>query len=269
MKEIIKVFIFSLFTANVFGQDVQFLVQDIAFNTADTVRAEFRVFGFDSISCYQFALKFDTAVLHLERVVLPSPTAIPMADLDEEFFTDGVDTLYAPGCIQGNFGLCKAVLGEVRHVWSNPYSSTCENGSLIFTLVFTAKANSHLSQSIVVAPYIISSAAYAFPLRSISIGVSFVDNSSQTTSINDPLTTEPIVAYPNPFVEETTITFHLKSPEKVQMVISDSMGKQSFAMLYDGVSGLNSVKLKGLLPGLYFFGMATKSGIRTTKLISR
>lgn len=238
-------------------------VQDKAFQPGDTVTSEFRVSNFDSIAAYQFAVKFDTALLHFATVTLPDPAPMPMGNLDDSMFIDLGDTLFFPDCIQGDFGMCKSHLGEIRTVWTNPFSSTVEDATLIFRLHFIAKASGNLSQSLRIAPEILPSIAYTFYLVPVPLILSFVDTG--TDSADEQLDNNNQLlppAYPNPTTGQTIIPFVLPDDCRVTLRVFDAAGRLVRAHSGNYAPGAHQVAFdfSGIAPGILHCQLSTSTG---------
>lgn len=111
---------------------VDWSVQDVQFTTGQTVEAKFSVSGFNDITSFQFAMKFDTAALAYSSASFTG--AIPNFSID-------------------NFGIYymgyNVEPGEVRTVWYHfaPGGLSVPNGTQIFSLFFIAKKAGQLSTS--------------------------------------------------------------------------------------------------------------------------
>lgn len=155
-------------------------VQDISFSAGDTVRAEFQVFGFDSIAAYQFAMKFDTGALAFLGVSFPPANPL------------GLDA--------GDFGFYQVGKGILRHLWSNPYSQSVPDGSHIFTYIFKAKTASALSAKLWLQKTGLNPplypVAYDYFLNWMPLNVSFFA-ASEFTDVDDIEETN-VRVYPNP-----------------------------------------------------------------------
>lgn len=254
----------------VFSQ-VQFTVQDVFFQPGDTAQAEFRVYGFDSIAAYQFALQYDTSALSCSRIELTDPTPYPMDDLGGSFFADLGDTLFFPNCIMGNFCFCTP--GEICTVWTNPFTSTCEDGNLVFILYFISKKSGNLSQVISEAPYVLPSVAYEFTFDSIAgknklkklpLSVVFIDN--ETTSINN-TDFQALSIVPNPAHGHTTLHFSTPAGGPAVLRLVDATGRQAINKTMECNAGENTMCID-LAHGAYFGALYTMGKTMPVKIIS-
>jgi len=92
------------------------------------------------------------------------------------------------------------------------------------------------------------------------------------TGIDDTKSYKPSVsyAYPNPFVEETTIEYYLEKSQQVQLRVLGNDGQQ-VAILYHGFqeAGSHSIEYnaKDLPPGLYFYQLNSGGVVETRKML--
>ncbi len=74
---------------------------------------------------------------------------------------------------------------------------------------------------------------------------------------------------PNPFSDETVISFYLPQPEGVRLVIHDINGKQVFDYSTTALAGHNDIHVKSgslKLPGLYYYTLYTANASFTRKM---
>lgn len=83
-----------------------------------------------------------------------------------------------------------------------------------------------------------------------------------------------VLNYPNPFSEETTISFSLLDEERVTIEVFDINGKKLNTLLDERVTGNNSINWNGtnysghkLNSGLYFIAVSTESGKSILKVV--
>jgi hypothetical protein len=76
--------------------------------------------------------------------------------------------------------------------------------------------------------------------------------------------------YPNPFNPETTISFNLPESQLVELTVYDILGRK-VEVLFNGHAPSGTTNLsfdaKNLSSGLYFYKLATKSGILSKKML--
>lgn len=208
-------------------------IDNQSFTTGDTVDAKFKVYGFDNVYSYQFAMEYDTNTLELNKLELYYP--YPMADLDDTVlvFPDGA--LSIDPCILGDFGFCKK--GQIRHVWSGQGES-CEDGSLAFTFSFIAEEDGALSESFNPASYILSPVSYTIAGNQITYVPLDIVYVTESISIITP--DDNVQVYPNPV--NNVLNVKGVNVEKVQIynmfgqLTHEGTGNAEFRNLTEGLN---------------------------------
>jgi hypothetical protein len=93
-----------------------------------------------------------------------------------------------------------------------------------------------------------------------------------TTGINDPSNNNGLFVYPNPFTTTTTVSYQLSAASKIEITLSDVLGKEIILYTNDNQSAgkhdlaINSANLN-LATGIYFVKMKTSQEVKTVKVI--
>lgn len=189
MKKTLLLLLFPLLTQ---AQSLDWQVTDVAFNQGDTVQADFYAHGFDSITCYQMAMQFDTAALDFVAVTFPAGN--PMGLSLGCFSWHG-----KPGYnVQPN---------EIRQLRSMPHSKTFADGTHGFSYVFVAKQAATLSQKLSLStcclypPLAPLSWRWILEQQSLTVSYAAPQQTSAATATDAP----QVRIYPNPAVEHLTI----------------------------------------------------------------
>lgn len=137
-------------------------IQDANVIAGQPVEARFSVNGFADISCFQYAMLFDTSALEYVSAT----------------FTDSLPG-YGIDCCFGMYWMGYAVEpGEVRTAWWSPsgYGVTVTPGAVTHSLFFTAKKSGTLAQYFAAWPDnpILGAIAYEFPLNPTTLTVSYI-----------------------------------------------------------------------------------------------
>ena len=204
--------------------------QDKAFKAGETVKVEFNA-DLASVAGYQATFNFNTKALELVDVI------------------EGEST-------NENFGLTMVEKGVLTTSWNGVANS--ENA---FTLVFTAKANSTLSDEIAVSSEYTAAEAYSNDgLQQVGI------NFGSTTSTTDYALYQNT---PNPFKGETTIKFYLPEATTATLTVSDVSGKVIEIVKGDYNKGDNYVTLnsENLVSGVLYYQLDTDNFSATKKMI--
>ncbi|WP_333853184.1 T9SS type A sorting domain-containing protein [Epilithonimonas sp.] len=92
----------------------------------------------------------------------------------------------------------------------------------------------------------------------------------ETLVVND-IKNNKLLVYPNPFADQVTISFDLKSNSEVNVKIYDVNGRIVKTIKSNEKKGLNNLTIdtKDLRTGLYFYNLKTNSGESTGKLIKK
>lgn len=217
MKHVLLLLLFPIFLQS---QSLDWQVTDISFNQGDTVDASFAAYGFTTLSCYHFALKFDTAELAFVAV---QPLGILQALGLDDFSWHGKP------------GYPSIVPGEIRHAWSYPYGATLSDGAIPFKIRFTAKQSGTLSEALQLwAEHpIVKPRAYKFPLVPIPLMLAFVSAGELSATVD---LEASVQIYPNP----TTGWLWIESPTPVEVKIFDFSGRMTHCdtVTASGFSGL-------------------------------
>lgn len=209
MKQILLLLLFPVFLQS---QSLDWQIEDVTFQQGDTVRAEFRAFGFDSLTAYQMCMLFDTGALKFVAVTFPPGNPMQLS-------LGGFSWFGKPG-----YGAVKP--REVRHLRSMPYSKTFADNTHGFSVVFVAKQSGVLSQKFTLSlsglypplPPI----SYRWPLISQPLTVAYV-LPAETTATDAPTLEESVRIYPNP----TNGWLWIESPSPVQVRIFDYSGRMT------------------------------------------
>ncbi len=93
-----------------------------------------------------------------------------------------------------------------------------------------------------------------------------------TTGIDEALATTGLYIYPNPFTTNTTITYQLATASKIEISVSDVLGKE--IVLYTNenqTAGKHELMMSSsnsnLASGVYFVKMKTEKDVKTVKVI--
>ena len=138
-----------------------------------------------------------------------------------------------------NFGLSRLSEGLIATSWNGK----AETGQAMFSLVFRAKADGQLSELLGISSRMVKAEAYNRSGEYLDLAIRF---SSGTLAIAG---FELYQNVPNPFRDETLISFNLPEPMPVTLTVSDATGRVLRLMRLDGAKGYNELAFKrGNLP---------------------
>ncbi len=229
-----------LMSLSAFSQSLDWQITDVAFSTGDTVKAEFRTYNFTGIGAFQFAMKYDTGALIYANPDDPFQFTSNLPGLDSDAFSW--------------YGLPGYNLqpGEIRSVWTNPYGTTIEDGTHIFSVVFVAKSDGSLSQYFPVwynHPVLKPIAYTATPLQYLPFHIAYVSPAEQETTATIAPDEAGLNVYPNPSAGR----FFVDIPRGVTSLRLYSGDSRLLWEISSGIpqGGTMFIENDGL-PGLYF-----------------
>ncbi|MCB9049884.1 MAG: T9SS type A sorting domain-containing protein [Lewinellaceae bacterium] len=197
----------------------------VAFTAADVA----------SIEGYQATLVFDNSALELVDII------------------SGVAT-------EENFGLAYASEGLITTSWNGKAA----DNSVMFSLVFRAKADAQLSELLSASSRVTKAEAYRTNGDYQGVAVTFSGKAATAASF------ELYQNTPNPFKGETLVGFNLPVDDTVTLTVSDVTGRVLKLVRVDGVKGYNNVVLNSNdLPaaGVLYYTVETSEYTATKKMI--
>jgi len=171
-------------------------VAEIEMKTGFEYRIPFKAKDLKDIQGYQFTLNFNTKALRLKEVISGEPNTMGL----------------------NNFGLTQTERGKVTTSWENAGAIQTDVETVLFTLVFEAQQAINLSEVININSSITLAEAYNSEDELLEVAVQF---------INQP-TTKNLRLYqnrPNPFRNQTIISFNLPVSTEGRISIYDINGK--------------------------------------------
>ncbi|MEM1121108.1 MAG: HYR domain-containing protein [Bacteroidota bacterium] len=178
------------------GETLKFELADLELTTGFTYKIPFTIKDLSAIQGYQFTVDFDENRLQFKEVV--ANESVHMS--------------------QGNFGLGQTVRGQLTTSWENTISVATTKETILFTLVFEAQQSTKLSEVITISSGITKAEAYNTQDELMDVTLQFSEDkiSKKTTLLQN---------RPNPFREQTTISFHLPASTEGSISIFDLNGK--------------------------------------------
>jgi hypothetical protein len=219
----------------------------------DIINVPVKVSNFNNISGYQFTMNWN-----------PN---------DFEFV--GIDN----NALTGNYGTNQVLSGKITALWSteNANGQSIADGSIIFTLKLKV-----INQANVYSPVEINSAITAAEAYNSNLDQLTIVTTSANIAINSSTSVADInkESYyllqnsPNPFSENTNITFNLPENQKVSLVIYNLLGEEVYNFSGTYSKGTHSLNWNGknqynkaLSNGNYLLKMQAGDFIANRKLI--
>ena len=216
-------------------------VQDIAFETGETIEIPFEVKQLQLINGYQFGIKYDLTALQL---------------LD--YYTVDI-----PSLDKNNFASFEE-RGILTTSWN--VNQTIPSNEGRFVLQFLAKEPGKVSEVIALNQHITQGVAYDLDDREYSIEFAF-------DASNQPLTTNGFKVYqnqPNPFNNQTVVSLELPEQSWIHLNVYDVSGKLLLNQQQEGVPGLNNIVIEGdrfKFSGTLVYEVTTQFGTFSRKMI--
>ncbi len=211
-----------------------------------TVEIPIKAANFDELLGFQFALNFDLSKLEFLALIPNESTTITA----------------------NNFGLNFIDRGIITTSWEQPTLSDKQaNHTNIFSLKFRVKETTDLTEALRLDYEFMKAEAYSAKdnnkLELLDVSW-LIEEDSEVADF---------MLYqnrPNPFNAEALISFDLGQAEKVNLSILDITGRVVKRIQYSATKGYNelTVNRKDLDgKGVYYYQLATSSGIKTKKMI--
>ena len=195
-------------------RSIEWMVRDRVYTAGDIVRVDFMARHFTNMTGYQYTLNYDDAKLDVIRA------ESGMLAVTEDHF----------GMLDG---------GVITTVWHDIRSRSFDDQDVLFTLVFTARAQGRLSEMLYVNSAVTRAIAYDKDLNAMDVELGFRNNSHTTSNAF-----ELYQNVPNPFAGKTTIGFNLPEAMDAQVTIYDIVGKVLKQVGTEGHSGYNEISVQ-------------------------
>jgi subtilisin-like proprotein convertase family protein len=203
------------------GKTLSFNVADANYTAGETVKVTMNAASFNNINGYQFTTNFDN-----QRLEFVGFEAGKLNINDD------------------NFGFTMLENGKITTSWSNPTAVSVNDNEGLFTLVFKARSNGTVSESVYATSEVTNAQAYNAAGEIMNVGLNFIGK--------DGVAVQGFALYqnqPNPWGTETLIGFNLPESMKAKVSVYDVTGKVIKVVERTFNKGYNSVTLnKGELP---------------------
>ena len=222
-------------------------------NAGEIISIPLKISNFNNISGYQFTINWN-------------PTDFEFVGIDNNTLT-------------GNYGTNQITSGKITALWSteNANGQSLADGSIVFTLKLKVINQANANSPIEINSSITAAEAYNNNLDQLTIVTTSANISiNNTTSISDNQKDNYYLVQnsPNPFSENTVITFNLPENQKVSLVIYNLLGEEVYnfagnynkgthSLIWDGKNQYN----KSLSNGNYLLKMQAGDFITNRKLI--
>lgn len=224
---------------------------DKQFDAGDTVTLDINVSGFDSITAYQWSIKFDVAALAWVSYETEGSALGPDVDA---------------------FGYWTFGQGCAPTVWTNPWGSSVPDGSYLYGIKFVALQAGSLSDYIQLqsAPasggYNLPAKAWEFLITQIPVTFAFL---APLSPVSEPVSATSIQAIPNPCPLYTTIAFDATGVTEFTCVVTDLQGRPVKTIRAVTTPGTNELPITLPAPGMYLVAIKTKCATFVEKIVAQ
>ncbi len=222
-------------------EDLVFGLEDQHLKAGQTYEVAFTAADFESIHGYQFSLNFDASKLSFEGV-----EAGALSDLSAR-----------------NFGLSLLERGVITTSWSSQQGVSVADGSTVFSVSFTAKADGRLSDLLQISSTYTAAEAYNQDLDLMGVDLRFDTDEVAAGEFRLYQNT------PNPFQQETVIGFELPEASTATLRVYDASGRVLVEVEEDFAKGYNTIMLTDefLTTEVLFYQLITPTDSATKKMI--
>jgi hypothetical protein len=220
-----------------------FTAKDELLNPGRKYQIDFTAPDINIMNGYQFTLNFDIELLAFNNII---PGTLPGLSLN-------------------NFGLNKLNEGVLTTSWNQaPGFEAPEKGSVLFSLVFEVKAQVSWSEAIAISSKYTRAEAYNLDSEVLDVQLAFEGLAQERQRF------KIYPNQPNPFADETLISFSLPEDTPLTFTLQDVSGKIIQSIEMEASAGYNEIiitknDLSG--PGVYFYTIKTKTHRVTQRMV--
>lgn len=199
------------------GVSFDFVVDEISMKKGNEYKVDFRAADIADIAGYQYTMNFNVDML------------------DFVGFEAGKLNV-----TEEHFGFSRLDIGRITSSWNATAPLDLNSDDVLFTLTFRAKSNATLSEAISINSSRIAAEAYTADVNTINLGLVFNTGNGTVSAA----TYELFQNEPNPFANETKISFSLPEAMNATIRVFDVTGKVVRLIEGDFAKGLNNVIVK-------------------------
>ena len=224
--------------------DLSFSVEDQEVVANEKVTVAFKAKDFKNILGYQYTLAFNADALSYASL---ETTGLTLAE--------------------NNFGLTQVEEGIITTSWNDTSAKTISDDTELFQITFEAKTSGRLSELLSVSSRITKAEAYTSDAELMDIALEFRSENG-TTVVGGEF--ELYQNRPNPFNENTVISFNLDSASNATLSIMDISGRVLKVMKGNYERGYNEVVINRndiKASGVLYYQLDTPTESATMKMI--
>ncbi|MBK8967938.1 MAG: T9SS type A sorting domain-containing protein [Lewinellaceae bacterium] len=228
------------------GQPLVLRVADQVLKSGETIDVVFRADQLDDLAAFQFGLHFDPAQLQFVEI---QPEMLPIT--------------------ADNFGLYNVTAGEILAVWAQATGLAVSEATPVFRLRFTPlQSGLKLSEVLKLDDNVLPGLNYTAALDETAVELHF----DAATGTTDPAAAVlGMQVWPNPFRDETTVSFNLPEAGVAQLRVLDISGRELLRINKAYPAGISNetLHLQELAgTGVLLCELTTSIGVVTQKLVA-
>ncbi len=223
-------------------------VKDEQLKAGQTYQVEVKASDFNEILGYQFTLGFDEAVIEVL----------------------GVKARDLPGLSEANFNLQRVTEGVLTSSWNHPTALNLDDDTVLFELEVRARQAITLSEVLYLSSRLTATEAYQENDNSVDLMDIALEYEDATGEVQQASRFELYQNKPNPFKDETVISFRLPEAGTVRLKVYDLSGKVLTMVTTSFEAGYNEVSIdKSDLDGsgVLYYELSTANHTAVQKMI--
>ena len=224
---------------------IEFKMEDKLAAVGEIISIPVTANNFDEIIGFQFTMDFDQSAMEYAGI---ASSSLEMSE--------------------ANLGLVSADRGLISVSWNDVEANSFDADEVLFTLEFKAKADTRVSEVFALNSRITNAEAYSNDLSLVNTKLVFKDGASSTFEVAQ---FELYQNNPNPFNNETSISFNLAEAGEAVLSVYDVTGKMLIRIVEDYQKGYNEVSLNtsdlSHMQGVMYYTLESKGYTSTKKMV--
>ena len=223
---------------------LELVAEDRSFSSGETISVSVSGTQLSDLKGYQFTLNFDPAALEFQYIE-----------------STGLDNMS-----DDNFGLTAVERGFITTSWNTSANDIVQEEAILFTVVFKAKNNSSLHESLFINSSVTKAEAYLEDgsLLDVSLNFSTINGTAEASEF------ELYQNRPNPFDGTSIIGFNLPEAGMARLTIFDLNGRLIYTNEAAFDHGYNEFKVHGdelNVDGVLYYKLESAGFTATKKMI--
>lgn len=222
---------------------LKLVAQENTYKANEKVFVEVTADNYNEIFGSQFTLTFDAKAVQFEKI---HAGAVKINE--------------------GNYNTRLAATGMVSMSWNHDEAATFSKNEVLFTIEFTATTNNTISRTLNIGSDITSAESYTHTLDVMNVELEF-----RSGTATNQVTFDLYQNNPNPFADNTVISFNLAKAGTATLTLYDVTGKVIKKIINQYPLGYNEVLIDGddnLTEGVIFYELESDGYKATKKMIN-